>query len=167
MESVQVQRGQPKKYTPEDLLSKFIEYTDSLCNLTKKVYNSKTHCLYDLEYNKPCTLFGFCAFAKIHRDTLNSYKINHSEEYSDTVQYIYTFIAAQLEENALLYSNHAGFTQFVLTNMGTHQDKREVNNTHNINVTLSAEDRRLRIAELQRKSQPVIEADCEVVEQVS
>jgi len=107
--------GQPVKYTPDKLWDKFVEYKESQQGHTKKVYNKKTQEVYDLEYDKPILLTGFCVYAGIHRDTLNSYKNEH-DEYSDVIKKIYAECELDLLENALTFERHAGFSEHILNN---------------------------------------------------
>lgn len=144
----------PRKYTPETLEKKFDEYKEAQKDHVKRVYNNRTKTIDEVNYDKPITLAGFCSFARIHRDTLNSYKNEH-EEFSDVIKMIYQDCEADLIEKSLLYEYSAPMTQHILNNAHGYTTKQEVkaeNTNLNTDLTnLSAEERQKRIDELINK----------------
>jgi sugar-specific transcriptional regulator TrmB len=127
--------GAPRVYSPEKLLEKFEEYRAEQLDHTKTVYNNRTKTVETITYDKPLTLAGFCDHAKMHRDTLNSYKNEHKNEYSDIIKRIYTAIERDLVENSLLYTYSSPMAQHILNNAHGYSNKQEVTaNTTNINT---------------------------------
>ena len=117
--------GRPMKYKPETLLNKFEEYKQSQQDQTRKVYDKKKQQVFEVDYDKPLTLVGFCVFAGIHKDTLNSYKNEHPE-FSDVINKIYQSCESDLIEKALIYDQHAAFTIHILNNAHGYVSQQKV-----------------------------------------
>jgi hypothetical protein len=143
----------PKQYTPKQLEKKFEEYKKAQQDHKKRVYNNRTKTIEEICYDKPLTLASFCSFAKIHRDTLNSYKNEH-EEFSDVIKMIYQDCEADLIEKSLLYEYSAPMAQHILNNAHGYSNKQEVeshNTNENYNCDLTIEEIDKKIAELESK----------------
>lgn len=96
--------GQPRKYQPDGLLSKFNEYMK--------------------EEGTIKNIIGFCNFADIHKDTFYSYK-NDFEEYTDSIKKI----EAELEDYALqllLTAKNPAGAIFYMKNKFGYADKMEL-----------------------------------------
>ena len=117
--------GRPVKYTPDQLWDKFCDYKASQQGHTRKVYDAKLKTVVELEYDKPVILTGFCVYAGIHRDTLNEYK-NNREEFSDVIKDIYAECEMDLLEKALIFQQHAGFSEHILNNAHGYAKKSEL-----------------------------------------
>ncbi|NLD49890.1 MAG: hypothetical protein GX660_22330 [Clostridiaceae bacterium] len=146
--------GRPKNYTPKQLEKMFDEYKNAQKDHVKRVYNNRTKTIEEINYDKPLTLAGFCSYARIHRDTLNSYKNEH-EEFSDAIKMIYQECEADLIEKSLLYEYSAPMTQHILNNAHGYSNMQKVESSNtNLNTdltSLSAEERQKRIDELMSK----------------
>jgi hypothetical protein len=135
--------GRPPVFeTADDLWEAFEEYRASRVDLTKKVQDKKTKQVYEINYDKPLTLVGFCVYMGIHRDTLNDWK-NHKPEFSDAIKKIYQECEADLVEKALLFENHADFAKHILNNAHGYTNKQEIDSTvksdnvnHNIDYSI-------------------------------
>ena len=125
--------GRPRKYQPDELLNKFQEYKQSQQGQTKKVFDKKKQQVFEVDYDKPLTLVGFCVFAGIHKDTLNSYKNEHPE-YSDVIKNIYQSCEADLIEKALIYDQHAAFTIHILNNAHGYITQQKLEHTGSITI---------------------------------
>ncbi len=125
-EGIEVKRGEgrPPKYPKvENLVDKYKEYLEYIYNNNQRGCNL----IPDVE--------GFCSFARISRDTLNTWEHTRSAEYSDIIKVIKNDIASykkQLGLNgkippivlALDFNNNHGYTQ-----------KQEIMETKRIEIT--------------------------------
>jgi len=106
--------GQPRKFMPEPLAEKFIEYI-----------------LYCTDNDRLANIEGFCLFAKMDSQTYYNYKDN--EEYFGTIK--------RIEETLLDYTLQKGysarnpaFTIFYMKNKFGWVDKTEVKQDINANI---------------------------------
>jgi len=123
----------PIKYTPVELGEAFETYKTSRLSRTKKVYDKRLKQVIEIEYDLPTTLISFCCFLGIHRDTLNSYKNEHSG-YSDIIKNIYAECESDLVDKALGFQQHAGFTELILTNAHGYIKKQEIEHSGDLEI---------------------------------
>jgi len=123
--------GRPLAYQPDELYDKFIQY--------------KAKCIQE---EIVVTVSGFCIDADIVRETYYTYR--DDSRFMDIIKKIESEMEEHVIQKAYTMRNPA-FPIFHLKNKFGWADKQEI--TNNVNITLSADERVARIAELQRKAQ--------------
>jgi len=140
----------PKKYTPEEWCSKFVEYLEDRQN---KVWNKKEAIksgdmagkVMDVPSSMPLSIESFCVFARVAKDTFYNYeKKKGYEEYFDITTRIREIIEADQLDGATIGAYN---TNIIARRLGL------VDKVHQEVVTteMSDQEREARIKELKDK----------------